>query len=86
MQSCEGCDPKRTFESNLNFTGVTTEVCVQTSTREANDGGFECLVLEDCVASYFPAFQRAALDMIKAQGGIVGWVSNSSELLRVIGE
>src|SRR5262245_9402678 len=67
---------------SLVMTGVTTEVCVQTTTREANDRGYECLVLEDCVASYFPEFQRAALDMIKAQGGIVGWVSTSGELLK----
>jgi biuret amidohydrolase len=69
---------------SLVVTGVTTEVCVQTSVREANDRGYECLVLEDCVASYFPEFQRAALDMIKAQGGIVGWVSTSDELLKVL--
>ena len=65
-------------------TGVTTEVCVQTSVREANDRGYECLVLEDCVASYFPEFQKAALDMIKAQGGIVGWVSTSNALLKAL--
>jgi nicotinamidase-related amidase len=52
--------------------------------REANDRGYECLVLEDCVASYFPEFQKAALDMIKAQGGIVGWVTPSEELLKVL--
>jgi len=69
---------------SLVVTGVTTEVCVQTSVREANDRGYECLVLEDCVASYFPEFQRAALDMIKAQGGIVGWVSTSDELLKAL--
>src|SRR4029453_17833781 len=69
---------------SLVVTGVTTEVCVQTSVREANDRGYECLVLEDCVASYFPEFQRAAVDMIKAQGGIVGWVSTSVELLKVL--
>lgn len=61
--------------------GVTTEVCVNTSVREANDRGFDCLVLEDCVGSYFPAFQKAALDMIKAQGGIFGWVSDSNQFL-----
>jgi len=61
----------------LILTGVTTEVCVQTTAREANDRGFEIAVLEDCVASYFPEFQKSALDMIKAQGAIVGWVSNS---------
>ena len=61
--------------------GVTTEVCVSTTVREANDRGYDCLVLEDCVASYFPAFQTAALEMIKAQGGIFGWVANSAHLL-----
>lgn len=61
--------------------GVTTEVCVNTTVREANDRGYDCLVLEDCVGSYFPAFQKAALDMIKAQGGIFGWVSDSQRFL-----
>jgi len=61
--------------------GVTTEVCVNTSVREANDRGYDCLVLEDCVGSYFPEFQAAALDMIKAQGGIFGWVSDSKRFL-----
>lgn len=70
---------------SLVVAGVTTEVCVQTTVREANDRGYECLVLEDCVASYFPEFQKAALDMIKAQGGIVGWVSTSEELLQALG-
>ena len=68
-----------------HFTGVTTEVCVQTTSREANDRGYECLILEDCVGSYFPEFQRVALEMIKAQGGIVGWVSNSAKLFKAIG-
>jgi nicotinamidase-related amidase len=57
--------------------GVTTEVCVSTTVREANDRGYDCLVLEDCVASYFPRFHRAALDMVTAQGGIFGWVADS---------
>ncbi|MES2210461.1 MAG: cysteine hydrolase [Chloroflexota bacterium] len=68
----------------LIFTGVTTEVCVQTSVREANDRGFDALVLEDCVGSYFPEFQQAALAMIKAQGGIFGWVSDSSRFLTAL--
>lgn len=59
----------------LLVAGVTTEVCVHTTVREANDRGFECLVASDAVASYFPEFHRAALAMITAQGGIFGWVA-----------
>jgi nicotinamidase-related amidase len=65
--------------------GVTTEVCVNTTVREANDRGYDCLVLEDCVGSYFPAFQKAALEMIKAQGGIFGWVGHSAAVIEAIG-
>jgi nicotinamidase-related amidase len=64
--------------------GVTTEVCVNTTVREANDRGYDCLVLEDCVGSYFPEFQVAALAMIKAQGGIFGWVSDSARFLAAL--
>jgi len=64
--------------------GVTTEVCVNTTVREANDRGYDCLVLEDCVGSYFPEFQVAALAMIKAQGGIFGWVSDSARFLEAL--
>lgn len=71
--------------THLIVTGVTTEVCVQTTVREANDRGFECLILSDCTGSYFPEFHQSALDMFKAQGGIVGWVSTSSDLLRSLG-
>ena len=67
---------------SLIVTGVTTEVCVHTTVREANDRGYECLVLSDCVGSYFPEFQRVGLDMIAAQGGIFGWVSDSAALLQ----
>jgi len=66
--------------------GVTTEVCVQTTVREANDRGYDCLVLEDCVASYFPEFQQAALKMVKAQGGIFGWVADSKRFLTALAE
>jgi biuret amidohydrolase len=69
----------------LAVTGVTTEVCVNTTVREANDRGYDCLVLEDCVGSYFPAFQAAGLAMIKAQGGIFGWVGRSPDLIKAIG-
>ena len=64
--------------------GVTTEVCVNTTVREANDRGYDCLVLEDCVGSYFPEFQAAALAMIKAQGGIFGWVSDSNKFTEAL--
>ncbi|NMM17916.1 MAG: cysteine hydrolase [Cellulomonas sp.] len=68
--------------TQLVVTGVTTEVCVQSTVRAANDRGFECLILSDCTASYFPEFHESALAMFKAQGGIVGWVASSVDLLR----
>lgn len=71
--------------TQLIVTGVTTEVCVNTTVREANDRGYECLVPEDCVASYFPVFQEMGLKMIKAQGGIFGWVSHSSKIIAALG-
>jgi nicotinamidase-related amidase len=61
--------------------GVTTEVCVNTTVREANDRGYRCVVLGDCCASYFPEFHKMGLAMIKAQGGIFGWVSNSEAIV-----
>lgn len=70
---------------SLVVAGVTTEVCVHTTVREANDRGYECLVLEDCVASYFPEFHRIGIEMIKAQGGIFGWVANSRQLVEAFG-
>jgi nicotinamidase-related amidase len=59
----------------LIFAGVTTEVCVQTTMREANDRGYDCLLIEEATASYFPEFKQSTIDMIIAQGGIVrlGW-------------
>jgi nicotinamidase-related amidase len=63
------------------FTGVTTEVCVQTSMREANDRGYDCVIVEDATESYFPAYKRAAIDMITAQGAIVGWSTDSRTLI-----
>jgi nicotinamidase-related amidase len=61
----------------LIMCGVTTEVCVHTTIREANDRGYRCVAIGDACASYFPEFHRAGLEMIKAQGGIFGWVSDS---------
>jgi nicotinamidase-related amidase len=65
--------------------GVTTEVCVHTTVREANDRGYRCVVPGDCCASYFPEFHDVGLRMIKAQGGIFGWVTDSSRLLAAAG-
>ena len=70
--------------AQLFVTGVTTEVCVHTTVREANDRGYDCCVLEDCVGSYFPEFQRIGLQMIRAQGGIFGWVSHSDKVLAAL--
>jgi biuret amidohydrolase len=69
---------------NLIVCGVTTEVCVHTTVREANDRGYRCIVPSDCCGSYFPEFHAAGLAMIKAQGGIFGWVTDSSRLLEAI--
>ncbi len=67
--------------THLVFMGVTTEVCVQTSMREANDRGYDCLLVEDGTESYFPGFKAATLAMIAAQGAIVGWTAPSAALL-----
>ncbi len=66
--------------THLLFAGVTTEVCVQTTMREANDRGYECLLIEDATESYFPEFKRAAIEMIRAQGAIVGWTAPMAAL------
>jgi nicotinamidase-related amidase len=65
--------------------GVTTEVCVHTTVREANDRGYRCLVPGDCCGSYFPEFHEVGLRMIKAQGGIFGWVSDSAKVVEALG-
>ena len=68
----------------LIFAGVTTEVCVQTTMREANDRGYDCLLATDATESYFPAFKAAAIDMITAQGGIVGWAAPTDTILEAL--
>ena len=68
--------------THLVFMGVTTEVCVQTSMREANDRGYDCLLVEDGTESYFPEFKAATLAMITAQGAIVGWTAPAAALLK----
>ncbi|SIQ39370.1 cysteine hydrolase family protein [Pseudacidovorax sp. RU35E] len=70
--------------THLVFGGVTTEVCVQTSMREANDRGYDCVLLEDCTESYFPQFKAAAVEMIRAQGAIVGWTATSAQLIAAL--
>ncbi|MGE0098044.1 MAG: cysteine hydrolase family protein [Hydrogenophaga sp.] len=70
--------------THLLFMGVTTEVCVQTSMREANDRGYDCLLLEDCTESYFPHFKAAAVEMLRAQGAIIGWTATSAQLLAAL--
>jgi nicotinamidase-related amidase len=71
--------------TTLLVCGVTTEVCVHTTIREGNDRGFRCVAIADACASYFPEFHRVGLEMIKAQGGIFGWVSDSERAVRALG-
>jgi nicotinamidase-related amidase len=70
--------------TQLVFAGVTTEVCVQTTMREANDRGYDSLLVEEATASYFPAFKAATIEMVVAQGGIVGWACPLSALLSAL--
>jgi nicotinamidase-related amidase len=70
--------------THLLFAGVTTEVCVQTSMREANDRGFECLLIEDATESYFPEYKKSTIEMLRAQGGIVGWTAPLQRLAESI--
>jgi nicotinamidase-related amidase len=70
--------------THLIFTGVTTEVCVQTTMREANDRGYECLLVEDATESYFPEFKQVTLEMVRAQGAIVGWTATTDQVLAAI--
>lgn len=68
--------------THLFITGVTTEICVQSIMREANDLGYECLLVEDCTESYFPEFKAISLEMVRAQGGIIGWTGTSADVLQ----
>jgi nicotinamidase-related amidase len=70
--------------TQLVFAGVTTEVCVQTTMREANDRGYECLLVEEATQSYFPTFKAAAIEMMVAQGGIVGWAAPLADVLAAL--
>jgi nicotinamidase-related amidase len=79
-----GADLKAREIDTLLVCGVTTEVCVNTTVREANDRGYRCIVLADGCASYFPEFHEMGLKMIKAQGGIFGWVSDSAAILQAL--
>lgn len=79
-----GADLARLGTTTLVFAGVTTEVCVQTTMREANDRGFACLLAEDATESYFPEFKAAALAMIRAQGAIVGWTATTAEIVEAL--
>lgn len=81
-----GDDLVRLGATHLVLAGVTTEVCVQTTMREANDRGYDCLLIEDATESYFADFKQAALAMIAAQGGIVGWTAPFSALEAAVAE
>ena len=72
--------------THLAIAGVTTEVCVHTAMREANDRGYECLLVEDATESYFPEFKAATLAMIRAQGAIVGWTATVDQVLAALEE
>jgi nicotinamidase-related amidase len=80
-----GSELERLGARQLVFAGVTTEVCVQTTMREANDRGYECLLAEDATESYFPEFKAAAVAMIRAQGAIVGWTAMTQQVLEGLG-
>ena len=78
---CETCSGVTGGITTLLVCGVTTEVCVHTTIREGNDRGYRCVAVSDCCASYFDEFHDTGLRMIKAQGGIFGWVTDSVAII-----
>lgn len=74
----------RVGATHLVMTGVTTEVCVQTTIREANDRGYECLLVEDATESYYPAFKQATIEMVRSSDALIGWTTTSDRILTAL--
>ena len=77
-------DLQRLGAAHLVFTGVTTEVCVQSTIREANDRGYECLLVEDATESYYPAFKQATIEMVRSSDALIGWTATSDQVLKAL--
>lgn len=74
----------RVGATHLVMTGVTTEVCVQTTIREANDRGYECLLVEDATESYYPAFKQATIEMVRSSDALIGWTTTSDRIINAL--
>jgi len=72
--------------TNLIITGCTTEVCVQTTMRAANDRGYDCVLVEDGTGSYFPEFKASVLRQVVSQGAIIGWTATSARIIQTLKE